>query len=266
MKRPKISFCISSAGRIGLLRRCITSIESQVYQNYEVLVGCPLDLPSFTKVKLLKTDNHIGKTRNLLKSNACGDWLVFLDEDVQLSDDKFINKFLNTMLNEKLDVYGGFYKTDSQSSIFDRAYNMTCNLWVLRGNLKGPYVLGGIYILKGSKFPDYFDGYSFGGEEYPYFSELIKQKCKINVSKSLEVIHSPNHTLKSFFQRAWLHGKFKPVDKIKGQRVKLFIKYNEKLRVKLFAGAYFVTVYISQFFNRRSLFSNNKEGLKFEGY
>lgn len=254
MANLKVSFCISSYGRLDRLKACIKSIKKQSYINYEILVGSPKDIEPYldTDITYIKSDDHIGKTRNILKSSANGSWLVFLDEDVELESNDFLIHFLNSAEITCNDVYGGFYNTDKKSSLLDRAYNMTCNLWVLRGNLKGPQVLGGIYILKGSMFPDFFDGYSFGGEEYPYFSELIKRKCKIAVSKQLNVLHRPKHSFMTFIKRAWLHGKYKPIDKVKGQRVNLFMEYKEGLLVKTLAATYFATVYISQFFNKFS--------------
>jgi len=250
----KVSFCISSYGRLDRLKACIKSIKKQSYSNYEILVGSPKAIKPYLEagISFIKSDDHIGKTRNILKSSANGSWLVFLDEDVELESSEFLTNFINSTAINCNDVYGGFYKTDQKSSLLDRAYNMTCNLWVLRGQLKGPQVLGGIYILKGAMFPDYFDGYSFGGEEYPYFSELIKRNCKIDVSEQLNVIHRPKHSFKTFIKRAWLHGKYKPIDKVKGQRVNLFLEYKEGASVKFLAAAYFVTVYISQFFNKFS--------------
>ncbi len=246
------SFCIASSGRVSYLNELVASIEKLNIASFEILIGSynEIDASIFANnVKVLKTPQHIGKTRNALKAQASGQWLVFLDEDVSFNDLNFIQTLQYLESVHRADIYAGFYGNKTSSTLVDRAYNMTCNLWVQRGQLTQSNVLGGLYILKGKCFPGYFDAFSFGGEEYPYFNSLVKKNYKIITSDKLSVSHSPKHTLRTFFKRAWLHGKYKPKDGIKGRRFELFFKYQESLQVKTLAGFYFLVVYISHFFN-----------------
>ncbi len=242
---PKISFCISSSGRESSLNHCLQSIYNQSFSSFEVLVAtsCQEMNQNLKNCKVFLCENHVGKTRNTLKSQAKGEWLIFLDEDVELIGTDFVKYFLSLVAENSVNVFGGFYLSASDASLIDRAYNMTCNLWLLKSDLQGPQVLGGIYAIRSGDIPDYYDGYSFGGEEHPYFSLLLKNNFQIKVCKDWKVRHKPYHTLRSFFRRAWLHGLFKPTVNCEKLRWQLFFSYKENMRVKVLAGFYFFTVY-----------------------
>lgn len=70
-----------------LLKRCIESLNHQTHVTFECYVVCddhpPFELPSWAWI-LLSKDGPAGK-RNLAASKAKGKYLVFLDDDVELS-------------------------------------------------------------------------------------------------------------------------------------------------------------------------------------
>ena len=85
-----ISFCILSPGRSeGIINRAIASISRQRIPSREILV-CG-ELPAAQNIKVLRSNGwsetgELNRMRNLLCSNATGNFVVLMDENIELSD------------------------------------------------------------------------------------------------------------------------------------------------------------------------------------
>jgi lipopolysaccharide transport system permease protein len=105
--RPFVSVCIVSAHRPALLGRCLDSLLRQEHGDFELLVGAHDD-PSVEEVVASRFARSTpAGLRNALLGRARGEWLVFVDDDVELEP-----HFLSTLhevadAHPEADVLGG---------------------------------------------------------------------------------------------------------------------------------------------------------------
>lgn len=87
----KFSFIVPAYNEEGYLGRCIESIKNQKTKDYEIVVSYSpsrdntLDIAKKHGVKIVYVPRcYPGKARNVAAKKAKGDYLVFMDADVQI--------------------------------------------------------------------------------------------------------------------------------------------------------------------------------------
>ena len=120
-----ISIVIPYYNRPAKLQRCITSVLSQTYQDFEILIvdDCsnePLILDMDSRVKVFRNDKNLGPglSRNVGLDHAKGDFVAFLD-----SDDYWDKDFLKTLVGSlsknpnAVMAYAKGYKVDDKGKV-----------------------------------------------------------------------------------------------------------------------------------------------------
>lgn len=125
--RPFASVCIVSAHRHDLLGRCLDSLcEQKEPPPFELLVGADEDrtvdrvvLPCFGSAEVIHLSHPTrAGLRNLLLQHAKGDWLLFLDDDVELEPDYLRTMYELAAADPQLAVLGGPNVAPRRSSPF----------------------------------------------------------------------------------------------------------------------------------------------------
>jgi glycosyltransferase involved in cell wall biosynthesis len=100
-----VTVIIPTKNRIEFLRRAISSVQEQTYQNIEIIVvddasDIPVSFDSFEfgssiPIKIIRNERSLGgaAARNIGIDNACGEFLSFLDDD-----DYYINNKIQILL------------------------------------------------------------------------------------------------------------------------------------------------------------------------
>lgn len=141
-KKNKIKFSIivPNYNKDKYINECLSSIISQTYKNYEIIViddgSTDNSLNEIRKfnVSLYYTDRlQAGGARNLGIKNASGEYIIFLDSDDYLSNNKVLEELDNLIddedliffnyvmdkygdVSEKLDVSGDIYERIAKST------------------------------------------------------------------------------------------------------------------------------------------------------
>jgi len=127
-KSPLVSIVIVSLNRKNELLKCISSINSQTYKNYEIFLidnnsndnSCEIVKRTFPKTIIYKTKKNLGTsyTRNAGIKFSKGEIIWFLDSDSYLYDNdtllNLINKFNS---NIKIDAMGGEAMINDENKI-----------------------------------------------------------------------------------------------------------------------------------------------------
>jgi len=114
---PKISIIISTYDQTGALMNNLANIKSKTtYQNYEILIVTNnLDENSEMREFLKTTDSKVliyrdkysfGGMNNFAASNAEGEFLLFLNDDVEVQSPNWLEAFLVLALNESTGAVG----------------------------------------------------------------------------------------------------------------------------------------------------------------
>lgn len=123
MNNPKISIITPVYNVEKYLRKCLDSILSQTYQNWETILvddgstdqsGVICDEYAAKDTRFVVVHKHNGgvsSARNSGIEKACGEWFLFMDSDDMLYEytlDSFINR-----INDEIDsVCGGYIEID----------------------------------------------------------------------------------------------------------------------------------------------------------
>jgi len=114
---PKISIIISTYDQTDALKNNLASIKSKTtYQNYEIIIVTNnLDENSEMREFLKTTDAQVlvyqdkysfGEMNNFAASNAEGEFLLFLNDDVEVQSPNWLEAFLVLALNESTGAVG----------------------------------------------------------------------------------------------------------------------------------------------------------------
>lgn len=129
MNNILFSIIIPTYNRADLLKRCLSSIEDQTYQNWEAIVvdnysedNTEVVVKSFNDDRIIYIKNHnygiIAVSRNKALDVAKGDWVAFLD-----SDDCWLPNKLESVLPYTNDydlVYHGYQQNIPKTRFFQR--------------------------------------------------------------------------------------------------------------------------------------------------
>lgn len=117
---PKFSIIMPAYNVADYIEKSITSVQEQTFKDYELIVieDCSTDngktidtIKKFDKIKLVqnKINLGLGGARNEGMKVAKGEYIIFLDSDDMLHDNKVLQNINDTIANKKLDiVYMGF--------------------------------------------------------------------------------------------------------------------------------------------------------------
>ncbi len=115
---PKISIIIITYNQVDFLKKNLLSIESKTtYNNYEIIIVTNnLDENSEMR-KFLRTVEHsvyifqneysFGAMNNFGASKADGEFIVFLNDDIEIMTPYWIEAFLSLGLNDEIGAVGG---------------------------------------------------------------------------------------------------------------------------------------------------------------
>ena len=86
--KPRFSIIIPAYNSANYIRKALESVKSQVFTNYELIVVCDSCMDNTEEVakeytdKVIIVNNHCdGPTRNRGIEEACGDYILFMDDD-----------------------------------------------------------------------------------------------------------------------------------------------------------------------------------------
>lgn len=198
------SIIIPTYNRAKLLERCIQSVVSQTYENWEAIVvdnysndNTEEVVNSFNdkRIKYIKNHNYgiIAVSRNKALDIATGDWICFLD-----SDDCWLSNKLERMLdfvgNYDL-IYHGYRKNIERSSFFQK---LNCFFY----EIKRPYIP--YVLLKGdpinpscsclskkilgdTRFSE--DKELFACEDYDFFLKILSKDIRVKYLKEIYTLY-----------------------------------------------------------------------------
>lgn len=101
MSSPKISVIIPVYNTERYLRRCVDSVLTQTFTDFEVLLIddgskdksgeiCDEYVEKDSRIKVFHKENGgVSSARNVGLDNACGEWVVFVDADDKVADGYF---------------------------------------------------------------------------------------------------------------------------------------------------------------------------------
>lgn len=164
----KFSIIIASYNIEKYIKKCIESVLSQTFENYEIIVVDDGSIDD-TKKEIMKYEDKIrfiehkenkflGGTRNTGIEAARGEYILFLDGDDYLNNDYVLEKLDNLIGNQDVDViYMGFEMIGKKTSVIipskdnctkefriagDRYTNAWSKCWrrefLLKNNLRFP--------------------------------------------------------------------------------------------------------------------------------
>ena len=209
-KNPLISICILNYNWENRLPKAIPSIISQNYSNLEILfldnwsTDKSLDyISQFKEIKIIRSSTNlwISGWRNILAKEAKWEYILFIDNDVELVTNAFISQLFEDYLllkeeniwiifpivrleNNDINCEVWLYYNKLQDVKFKDVYKKWC--------IKKPWFLWTVFFINKSIF---FDLWCFD-EKYPYnmddqdFSmRLYNMWYSIYVDTDLYVIH-----------------------------------------------------------------------------
>jgi len=114
---PKVSIIISTFNQIEFLKKNLQSIENKTtYKNYEIIIVTNnldenSEIRQFLKtlkhkVCIFKKDYSFGEMNNFASEYANGDFLLFLNDDVEIVSASWLEYMLKLALSEKVGAVG----------------------------------------------------------------------------------------------------------------------------------------------------------------
>lgn len=208
----KISVLISSRNRTYVLKRCLESVLSQDYSDYEIIVLDDasedknayvrlIDMFDEQKVHLIRSERPLGVSgsRNLLMQQASGLLFVVIDDDAYFENNASLSMIAEIF--EKNPDIGIMACRVQNHGVAERSYNVPFNWRSLRGEPslleKGRYVgyfLGTAHAIRREVIDtcgDYNPYLFFGEEELDLSYRVVSAGWKIWYEPSILVHHAP---------------------------------------------------------------------------
>lgn len=231
MKRGKsilFSFIILTKNRPRLLKKCLSSIFLNSFrENFEIMVintGKKQDFKNFSNkfpIKIINAQNiSKGKARNLAIFKSRGQYLYFLDDDVEVTSQNL--KILKEDFAKGAQVVGGPNLTPPKSSFFEKANGWALGSLFGSGPMVKRYVAAPVNqkadqkslilcnmaiekkVLTENKV--FFDERIICNEENLLIWKLQKLSVKIVYTPKLIVYHKRRDTFKRFFLQVATYG------------------------------------------------------------
>ena len=201
----------------------------------------------------LKVNQPLYEMRNLAFDHLDSPYLYFIDEDVILEKADHLSRLLK--LHKKhsdVSVLGGAYLNHPASTFWGNCYNWLVRLWLKahKTDNNQDVVPAGNLSVKGYKNfkARFYSPQGFGAEELYFFKSLHQEGRFSYLDTSLDSPHLARHSFKDFVQRAWLHGKSAPQQKMGDKR--LFFKESGGFLTKITALFYLLLVRFSLIWRR----------------
>ncbi len=216
-----LSIVIPTHRRVPQLLRLLKSIESQVgIQDLQLLVVSNFaddqlqkslrDFRTTIAPQLLVANRAgVNASRNLGWNHAKGSVLLFLDDDCELHTTDFLQRVQQAHQEfPELQVIGGSYASEPESSFEDRAYNLLSNVWceshqyVLEQNWA---LLGGNMSFKASVRElglQFNEDILYGGSETELHVRMFERGICMQYFPHLTVLHRPRVTTQKIFEKA----------------------------------------------------------------
>ncbi len=224
----KLSVIIPTLGKSPHLRGLLERLQRQRLEfPIEVLVVANIpQQPLRNLVRSMGTNSQahfeyhetgklgVNFARNKGLERARGDIILFLDDDVILDSDLFLQAHVEKH-REFPDVaaIGGPYELVGRITKYDSVYHEIAHEWLSHHTLATPettQLLGGNFSLKKSlveKFSWRFDEeIIFGGAETGLCLRIARAGCRLVLLKDLAVAHSPQLSRMSFLRKAYMQG------------------------------------------------------------
>ena len=198
------SIVIPTYNRAGLLKRCLESIESQTYQNWEAIVvdnysedNTEEVVNSFNDDRIIYIKNHnygiIAVSRNKALDVAKGDWVAFLDSDDCWLPNKL--EFVLPYTNDYDLVYHGYQQNIPKTRFFQRRNRFFYEIkevkvgYVLqRGDPINPScTCVRRSIIDDTRFNE--DKSLIAVEDYDFFLQLISKSIKIKYLRKVLTLY-----------------------------------------------------------------------------
>jgi glycosyltransferase involved in cell wall biosynthesis len=235
----KITLIILTHHRLELIKACLKSIENQQANPFELeivalLNGVDDDTHDFLNKYESETSNFrfialkqsipVGEARNILIGKSTGEYICFIDDDVELPSNYFKTAFGIIELNNQLDVFGGPDQMKPSSSVFQEVLSkvmgsyfalgptakrhsrkheaqagteinlILCNLWMKTEIFKQGYF-----------FPEGF----IRNEENILIANLEKNGKNLSYNPELYVYHERKNSVKKLIRVTYLSGQFR---------------------------------------------------------
>jgi len=139
-KSPDVSIVIPSFNRTEYLRNTIKCLKDQTYINFEIIIvdqtpDAPLKdfCSKFSKIRYISIEEaNLTKALNIGWQEACGEIIVFLDDDIAIDDSSFLYHHIENYVDEAIGaVAGSIYKPDQQSSsTLSSKFNQSSLKWL----------------------------------------------------------------------------------------------------------------------------------------
>ena len=221
--------------------------------DFQVAVSLIKEYFPSSQIFFLKAEQPLYEMRNLAFDRLDSPYLYFIDEDVILEKADHLSRLLK--LHKKypdLTVLGGAYLDHSDSTFFGCCYNWLVRLWVKAHRTKNFQDLmpAGNLSVKGCKTfkARFYSPQGFGAEEIYFLRALHQEGGQSYLDESLNSPHLARHTFKDFVQRAWIHGKTRPQQKLSDKS--LFFKEPAGFLMKITALFYLLLVRLALIWRR----------------
>ncbi len=218
-----ISIVVPTLNRPQSLVKLVGSLQSQivttpmeiliVYNTKEDAAHCPVSPSPQLKI-LVAPQTGVNWARNTGVRAALGSVVLFIDDDCLIISPHFVQKHYDLhQQNPQLAALGGPYVLASQSSFWDRVYQINNELWI-EANLipheRSHALLGGNASYKKNVFvPGYFftEEITYGGSETPLNTLLALKYGPLGFYKDLTLEHRTSMGLYSLLRKASRQGR-----------------------------------------------------------
>lgn len=207
MNKVLFSIVIPTYNRAELLKRCINSVISQTYSNWEAIVvdnyssdNTEEVIKTYNDERIIYVKNHnygiISISRNRALDMVKGDWVCFLDSD----DCWYPNKLerMSHFTNEYDLIYHGYKKNIKRTNLFQK---LNCYFYEIKEPTI-PYVLQrgdpispscscvSKKVIGDTRFSE--DKSLIAVEDYDFFLQLIEKNIRVKYLREIYTLYDVN--------------------------------------------------------------------------